>query len=169
MKKLIIALCLGTLSLQAGAQTEPALFQAADKTMMTHWVDSVFDSLSPEERIGQLFMVIADPSSNTRNMNRLLTYVKEQKIGGILYHTGNPVTQATVTNKLQETARVPLLVALDGEWGLSMRLTGTPRFPQNMMLGAIEDISLLRAYGEEVGRQCREMGIHINFAPVLAN
>ena len=167
MKKLIIALCLGTLSLQAGAQTEPALFQAADKTMMTHWVDSVFDSLSPEERIGQLFMVIADPSSNTRNMNRLLTYVKEQKIGGILYHTGNPVTQATVTNKLQETARVPLLVALDGEWGLSMRLTGTPRFPQNMMLGAIEDISLLRAYGEEVGRQCREMGIHINFAPVL--
>ena len=83
MKKLIIALCLGTLSLQAGAQTEPALFQAADKTMMTHWVDSVFDSLSPEERIGQLFMVIADPSSNTRNMNRLLTYVKEQKIGGV--------------------------------------------------------------------------------------
>lgn len=167
MKKLIIALCLTLYTGLIVAQTGPTLYLAADKVKMNQWVDSVFDALSLDQRIGQLFMVIADPASNTRNMTRLLTYVNEQKIGGILYQKGDPVTQATVTNRLQEAARVPLFVALDGEWGLSMRLYGTPRFPRNMMLGAIEDISLLRAYGEEVGRQCREMGIHINFAPVL--
>ena len=167
MKKLIIALWLMLFAGPIMAQTEPALYLAADKEKMTQWVDSVFDTLSFDERIGQLFMVIADPSTDTRNMARLLTYVNELKIGGILYHKGDPVTQATVTNQLQNAARVPLLVALDGEWGLSMRLSGTPRFPRNMMLGAIEDISLLRAYGYEIGRQCREMGIHINFAPVI--
>ena len=75
------------------------------------------------------------------------------------------MTQAEVTNRLQKASRIPMLVSLDGEWGLSMRLSGTTRFPKNMMLGAIEDNALIEEYGKEVGRQCREMGIHINFAP----
>ncbi|MBP8760501.1 MAG: glycoside hydrolase, partial [Parabacteroides sp.] len=108
MKKLIIALWLMLFAGPIMAQTEPALYLAADKEKMTQWVDSVFDTLSFDERIGQLFMVIADPATDTRNMARLLTYVNEQKIGGILYHKGDPVTQATVTNQLQNAARVPL-------------------------------------------------------------
>ena len=132
---------------------------------MNHWVDSVFDAMSYDERIGQLFMIIANPKSDTRNMQRLMRYVNEIKIGGILFHKGDPVTQAEVTNRLQKASRVPMLVSLDGEWGLSMRLSGTTRFPKNMMLGAIEDNSLITEYGKEVARQCKEMGIHINFAP----
>ncbi len=134
---------------------------------MNHWADSVFDAMSYDERIGQLFMVIANPKSDSRNMTRLMRYINEIKIGGILFHKGDPTMQAEVTNRLQKAARVPLMVSLDGEWGLSMRLSGTTRFPKNMMLGAIEDNSLIEAYGREVGRQCREMGIHINFAPAL--
>ena len=160
----ILLLCCISL-LSSGAQTVPNLYREVDQEKMNHWVDSVFDAMSYDERIGQLFMVIANPKSDNRNMQRLMRYVNEIKIGGILFHKGDPVTQAEVTNRLQKASRIPMLVSLDGEWGLSMRLSGTTRFPKNMMLGAIEDNALIEEYGKEVGRQCREMGIHINFAP----
>lgn len=168
MKKKVSLFFLGCLCvLSATAQTTPNLYRSVDPEKMNHWVDSVFDKMTTDERIGQLFMVIANPTSDTRNMQRLMRYVNEIKIGGILFHKGNPVTQAEVTNRLQKAARVPLLVSLDGEWGLSMRLSGTTRFPKNMMLGAISDNGLIREYGREVARQCKEMGIHVNFAPDL--
>ncbi|MGM9758599.1 MAG: glycoside hydrolase family 3 N-terminal domain-containing protein [Parabacteroides sp.] len=165
MKKIPLILVACLCAWIAKAQTTPNLFKQVDREQMNHWVDSVFDSMSEEERIGQLFMVIADPKSDTRNIQKLTRYIQELKIGGILFHKGNPETQAEVTNRMQKIARVPLLIALDGEWGLSMRLNGTTRFPKNMMLGAIEDNGLIEQYGAEVGRQCQEMGIHINFAP----
>lgn len=167
MKKIYILLCSCMTALSVVAQTTPNLYRAVDEAKMNHWVDSVFDAMSGDERLGQLFMVIANPKSDTRNMQRLMRYVNEIKIGGILFHKGDPVMQAEVTNRLQKASRVPMLVSLDGEWGLSMRLSGTTRFPKNMMLGAIEDNKLITEYGKEVARQCKEMGIHINFAPDL--
>lgn len=165
MRKLMYALSLFLLAVSAFGQADPTFLAQVDKAKMNHWVDSVFDAMSYDERIGQLVMVIANPKTDSRNMQRLMRYVNEIKIGGILFHKGDPVTQAEVTNRLQRASRVPLMVSLDGEWGLSMRLSGTTRFPKNMMLGAIEDNRLIEAYGQEVARQCREMGIHINFAP----
>ncbi|OAV71870.1 putative glycoside hydrolase [Bacteroidales bacterium Barb6] len=165
MKRLLTGAVCCLCVLSASGQALPELFRKADQAKMNRWADSVFAALSADERIGQLFMPVADPSADSRNMQTLLRYVKEAKIGGILFHKGNAVMQAEVTNRIQAEARVPLLVSLDGEWGLSMRLDGTTRFPKNMMLGAIEDVSLIEAYGREVGRQCNEMGIHINFAP----
>jgi beta-glucosidase-like glycosyl hydrolase/CubicO group peptidase (beta-lactamase class C family) len=167
MKKILFlfsccACCLATLS-----QVEPSLYRLTDREQMNHWADSVFDAMSYDERIGQLFMVVANPTSDRLNMQKLTRYIDSLRIGGVLFSKGAPTTQAEVTNRLQQASRVPLLIALDGEWGLSMRLSGTTRFPRNMMLGAIENDSLIALYGEEVGRQCREMGIHINFAPSL--
>lgn len=147
------------------AQRQPAMYSKADQQKMNHWVDSVYNRLSPTERVGQLFMVIANPKSDARNLQLVNRYVNELKIGGVLFHKGSPQEQALVTNKMQDASRVPLLVSLDGEWGLSMRLSNTTRFPKNMMLGAIQNDSLIYAYGQEVARQCRELGIHINFAP----
>ena len=147
------------------AHVQPALYQQADKEAMNAWVDSLFASMDEDERIGQLFMIIADVKTTNQNVQKLVRYIKEIKIGGILFHKGNPEDQAWLTNRMQEETKVPLFLSLDGDWGLSMRLSGTTRFPKNMMLGAIEDNRLIEAYGEEVGRQCREMGIHINFAP----
>ena len=167
MKKIVYGSLLCLISVCVMSQIEPALLAKADKVKMNHWVDSVFRTMSEDERIGQLLMVVANPTSDAQNMQTLEGYIRNGKIGGILFHTGNPVTQADVTNRLQRISRIPLFIALDGEWGLSMRLSGTTRFPKNMMLGAIENVSLLEEYGKEVGRQCREMGIHINFAPVL--
>ena len=92
-------------------------------------------------------------------------YVNEIQIVCLLLLTGEPPTQAEVTNRLQKASRVTMLVSLAGEWGHSMRLSGTTRFPKNMTLGAIEDNSLITDFGKEVARQCKEMGIHIYFAP----
>lgn len=165
MRKILTILLCAVCLLAGKAQTIPNMYRNVDQAKMNHWVDSVFDSMTYDERIGQLFMVIADPKSDNRNMQRLMRYVNEIKIGGILFHKGNPVTQAEVTNRLQKASRVPMFVSLDGEWGLSMRLSGTTRFPKNMMLGAIENNQLITEYGKEVARQCKEMGIQINFAP----
>lgn len=165
MRKILTMLFCAVCLLPGKAQTTPNMYRNADQAKMNHWVDSVFDTMSYDERIGQLFMVIAEPKSDNRNMQRLTRYVNDIKIGGILFHKGNPVTQAEVTNRLQKASRVPMFVSLDGEWGLSMRLSGTTRFPKNMMLGAIEDDKLITEYGKEVARQCKEMGIQINFAP----
>ncbi|MDR1555648.1 MAG: serine hydrolase [Tannerellaceae bacterium] len=167
MRERIILFFLCAFNLVGFSQTEPALYRLADQEKMNQWVDSVFDAMSYDERIGQLFMVIAEPKPDQRNMQKLMQYIDSIKIGGILFSKGIPEVQAEVSNRLQKASRFPLLIALDGEWGLSMRLSGTTRFPRNMPLGAIEDDQLIGLYGEEVGRQCREMGIHINFAPSL--
>ncbi|MDR0698073.1 MAG: serine hydrolase [Tannerella sp.] len=165
MKHILIFLSILFSLVTVKAQIMPELFASVDEKAMNHWVDSVFDSMSEDERIGQLFMIIAEPVAGTRNITKLINLVNNQKIGGILFQRGEPEAQITVTNRLQKEARIPLLIALDGEWGLSMRLSNTTRFPKNMMLGAVSDSDILEQYGEEVGRQCREMGIHVNFAP----
>ena len=161
---LLLTLCLSLATPTASAQHEPSLLRKADREKMNRWVDSVYNAMTDDERVGQLIMIIAEPKLDAANMRRLERYVSELKIGGVLFHTGDPGTQAEVTNRLQRAARLPLFIALDGEWGLSMRLRGTTRFPKNMMLGAVQDTRLIEDYGAEVARQCREMGIHINFA-----
>jgi beta-lactamase len=162
---LLLTFCLSLATPTASAQHEPSLLRKADREKMNRWVDSVYNAMTDDERVGQLIMIIAEPKLDAANMRRLERYVSELKIGGVLFHTGDPGTQAEVTNRLQRAARLPLFIALDGEWGLSMRLRGTTRFPKNMMLGAVQDTRLIEDYGAEVARQCREMGIHINFAP----
>jgi beta-glucosidase-like glycosyl hydrolase/CubicO group peptidase (beta-lactamase class C family) len=159
----IYLLGLGTFTLSA--QVIPNLYQQADHVAMNRWVDSVYATLTQEEKVGQLFMPIAEP--NKRWKGKIAGYIQHQKVGGLLFSKGTLAQQAEVTNYAQSISEVPLLIALDGEWGLSMRLTDAPKFPHNMIVGAITDDSLLTLYGREVARQCREMGIHVNFAPSL--
>lgn len=132
---------------------------------MNQWVDSIFNKMTVEEKIGQCFMITFDPVNTTANTNKVKRLIAGQKIGGLLFSKGSYSEQATFTNMAQNESKVPLFISLDGEWGLSMRLEGTTRFPKNIMLGAVTDTQLLYEYGREVGRQCREMGIQINFAP----
>ena len=176
MKKNILIVLLFLISFGVQAQKETNLMQGVDKKAMKLWVDSVFDSMSRDERIGQLFMPIVEPGGTQAENELLRKYINEYKIGGILFSkvsvngrlvNGDPVKQAEMTNFAQSVAKVPLMISLDGEWGLAMRLDKTTRFPRNIGLGAIEDDSLLYEYGREVGRQCREMGIHVNFAPTI--
>ena len=93
--------------------------------------------------------------------------VAEYKVGGLIYQESDIQSQAKLTNYAQSLATVPLLITLDGEWGPSMRLEDAPKFPRNLYLGAIGDDKLFYDYGREVARECRRVGVHVNFAPVL--
>lgn len=147
------------------AQVTTGLYEQADQQAMARWVDSVYTRMSPDEKIGQLFMPIVEPSSGWKT--RISGYIRNQKVGGLLFSKGTLVQQADITNYAQQIADIPLLIALDGEWGLSMRLTDAPSYPRNAIIGAIQDEETVKLYGREIARQCGEMGIHVNFAPSL--
>ena len=109
----------------------------------TLWADSILASLSVEERIAQLFMVAAYSNKNELHMNKITRLVKEYKIGGVMFLKGGPVRQAMFTNHLQQNSQTPLMIAIDAEWGVAMRLDSAMRFPWQMTLGAIEDTTLI--------------------------
>ena len=131
------------------------------------WVDSVFNALTEEERIAQLFMIPAFPMKDSAHMREVMCLIQEQKVGGLVFFKGSPVKQALLTNHYQSVSKIPLLIGIDGEWGVSMRLDSTPVFPRQMMMGSANDDSLVYLIGKEVGKQCRRLGIHLNFAPVV--
>jgi len=130
------------------------------------WVDSVYARLSPEQRIGQLIMAAAYSNPNQVNETELLDMIKRYQIGGVIFFKGSPQRQAEMLNTLQSASNVPLLVGIDAEWGLNMRLDSTIKFPRQMALAAFDDDSLIYEMGREIGRQCKRLGIHVNFAPV---
>ena len=145
----------------------PNLFNQVDQVAMNEWVDSVFNSMSPDARIGQLIVAAVTPAGNDATSALVKRLVTENLVGGLIYENSTINDQAAVTNLAQSLATVPLMITIDGEWGLGMRLKEVPNFPRNLILGAIDDDMLLYEYGREVARQCRRMGIQVNFAPVL--
>ncbi|MDR2628037.1 MAG: serine hydrolase [Dysgonamonadaceae bacterium] len=167
MKKIAAIILYAGMMIPAYAQKLPYLYKTVDTVRMNHWVDSVCAKMTPDEKIGQLFMLVADPNTTPANTKKMHHHITSRHIGGILFSKGSVADQAASANQYQKTSRIPLLIALDGEWGLSMRLANTTRFPRNMMLGAIADENTMERYGAEVARQCKIMGIHLNFAPVL--
>ncbi|MGM9802895.1 MAG: glycoside hydrolase family 3 protein [Muribaculaceae bacterium] len=125
----------------------------------------VMESMSMRERVAQLCMPVVkmfDVDSAKIEIDR---YVGELQVGGILFYKGACADQIALYNRAAAQAKRPLMVAIDGEWGLNMRLRNTPRFPVNMAIGAVQNLDLVGAYGAEMGRQCRRMGINVNFAP----
>ena len=145
----------------------PNMFNQVDQVAMNSWVDSVFNSLSPEARIGQLIVAAVTPSSNDATREQVRRLVTKNLVGGLIYENSTMSAQVEVTNLAQSLATVPLMITIDGEWGLGMRLKEVPDFPRNLILGAVDNDMLLYEYGREVARQCRRMGIQVNFAPVL--
>ena len=137
-----------------------------------HWADSVYNSLSDTQRIAQLMVV----RLSSMDGNRKITFLDKQvdsllmqyNIGGLVIFQGSPVYQATILNQLQAKAKTPLLMCIDAEWGLGMRIIDSVLpLPRQMMLGAMQDASIVHRYGQVVAEQCRRMGIHVNYAPVV--
>lgn len=158
-------MALSVFSVSGQTKIEPTLLNKADRVEMDAWVDSVFNRMSMDERIGQLITIHVSGQNTAANRQGIVDLVRNIHAGGILFLKSTLDNQAELTNLAQNNAKIPLLVSADAEWGLSMRLEKTTRFPKNMMLGAIRDDSLLYMYGKEVARQCKEMGIHVSFAP----
>lgn len=142
------------------------LLERSQSPECDEWVDSVFSTLTPRQRIAQLFCPVVDPTKGETSSAVIRRYAGDLGFGGLLFRRGSVSDYASMINLAQSRAKVPVMITLDGEWGLAMRVGNTPKFPYNMALGAISDMRLLEEFGAEVARECKEMGIQVNFAPV---
>ncbi len=138
-----------------------------DTELEKKWVDSIYSSLTFEEKVGQLFVIPAYSNKDETHFKELEKLIEENKVGGILFLQGSAVKQAKLTNRLQSKSKIPLFITIDAEWGLNMRLDSTYKYPYNMTLGAIRDLKLIEKVGENMGKECKKIGVHFNFAPVL--
>ena len=165
--RIYVLLCFWMSMTWVCAQTPQILTRGkADSQECKEWVESRLAKMTLKEKIGQLFIHTVPLHDTEANRKNIRNAIKEYKIGGILFSDGKVVNQVTLTNYAQELADIPLMITFDGEWGLNMRLKEIPAFSRNRVMGCIQDNELLYEYGKEVARQFREIGVHVNFAPV---
>lgn len=167
MKYLLLAGFAVLFSFPVFSQERNPLIVKDDFQNQKKWVDSIYENMTIEEKMGQLFMVdifSSDPKAKTDKIKNLIS---NYHIGGVIFSKGGPVRQAKLNNEFQDLAKVPLMIGMDAEWGLAMRLDSTYAFPWNMTLGAIKDNKIIQKVGKRIGEQSKRLGVHINFAPVV--
>ena len=138
----------------------------SDKIEQEVWVDSIYNSLSIDQKIGQLFTIWVATKQGPEKMDEVSSIIKKNHLGGLIFSLGNINDQAKYTNEFQSISKVPLLIGMDAEWGIGMRLDDAFSFPYNMTLGALNDNSLIYRVGKRIGVHAKRIGVHINFAPV---
>lgn len=151
--------------IQSFGQTDPLV--TMDSTAQKTWVESQYNAMSLQERVGQLFMVSIASNQDKAATDKIKNLVKQEGIGGVIFSSGTPIAQAKLTNAYQSESKVPLLIGTDAEWGMAMRLDSTYAFPWNMTLGAIQDSTIVEKVGHQIGKHAKRLGVHINFAPDL--
>ena len=167
MKKLFITiLTLFFFNFLSAQEFYPLLLEK-DQTNQKKWVDSIYNSMSIHEKVGQLFMVDVFSKDSKDKTDLINSLIKDYYIGGIIFSKGGPVRQAKLSNQYQKISKTPLLMAMDAEWGLAMRLDSTFAYPWNMTLGAIADNKIVYDIGKQIGAHVKRMGMHINFSPVV--
>jgi len=145
-------------------------FLWAQNSPAQKWVDSVFASLTPDQRIAQLMVVRLSERTSTGILfydKKVTELVKKYNIGGVCLFQGNPTLQAATVNSLQAIAKTPIMMCIDGENGLGMRFDSIIPLNRQMMMGAVQDETIIYNYGKLVGEQCKRAGIHVNYAPVV--
>jgi beta-glucosidase-like glycosyl hydrolase len=141
--------------------------QNRSKLTLDQWVDSVFNSLTPEQRIAQLMVIRAHSNLGSDHVAKVTSDIQQYNVGALCFFQGGPVRQANLTNFYQAIAKTPLMITIDGEWGVGMRLDSATKFPYQLTLGAMDDQRLVYEMGLAVGEQCKRLGIHVNYAPVV--
>ena len=131
------------------------------------WVDSIYSSMTLKEKVGQLFVIQAFSNKNKNHKDNIINIIRNNNIGGIIFSKGSAHKQVDLTNDFQSESSIPLLIGMDAEWGLNMRLDSTFSFPWNMTLGAIKDNNLIRQVGRSIANHCKRIGVNFNFAPVV--
>jgi len=167
MRYLVPLLVCCFLSVPVFGQTADHPLAHKDLFLQKKWVDSMYTQMSLEEKVGQLFMSRAFSNQSQAEENRVAKLINEYHIGGLIFSSGGPVRQAKLNNLYQAISKTPLLIGMDAEWGLSMRLDSTYAFPYNMTLGAITDLKLIEKTGYQIGEHSKRIGVHFNFAPVV--
>lgn len=167
MKKILSGVLLTLICFSGFSQEVNPLIVEGDFLKQKKWVDSIYDNMTVDEKFGQLFMVDLFSSDPQSKINRIKDLIKHYHIGGVIFSKGGPVRQAKINNEFQAMSKIPLMIGMDAEWGLSMRLDSTYAFPWNMTLGAIQDNKIVEEVGKRIGEHAKRMGVHINFAPVV--
>ncbi len=174
MRNTLAILCLVLLSyvpihVNSSVSQEIATNLNYDRVEEQRWVDSIFQTLTLDEKIGQLITIRAHSNKGSSHIPEVEGLIRRYKVGGVCFFQGTPQKQAELTNRYQKLAtKVPIMVSMDAEWGLGMRMRkSTISFPRQLMLGAIQDNSLIYELGEQVADQCKRLGVHVNFAPVV--
>ncbi|NOT51476.1 MAG: serine hydrolase [Chitinophagaceae bacterium] len=147
----------------------PSVLSAQYKSKLTkeQWVDSVFNSLDDKEKIAQLMVIRAHSNLGADHIAKVTKDIEKYNVGALCFFQGGPIRQANLTNFYQSIAKTPLMVTIDGEWGLGMRLDSVADFPYQLTLGAMDDQNLVYRMGLAVGEQCKRIGVHVNYAPVV--
>ena len=164
-KKIFVFITLVFVQIISAQQLDP--LRTTDAAKQTIWVDSIMNSMTIDEKIGQLFMVQAYSNRDEKHKEFITKMIKDHHVGNLIFMQGTPQKQAVLNNEYQSKAKIPLLIGFDGEWGLDMRLKNTYRFPWNMTLGAVKNNASIEEFGKHLGEHCKRLGIHINFAPVV--
>lgn len=141
--------------------------QYKSKLSAKQWTDSVFKSLSDDEKIAQLMVIRAHSNLGADHVAKVVNDIRQYNVGALCFFQGGPVRQANLTNLYQSIAKTPLMVTIDGEWGLGMRLDSVAKYPYQLTLGALDDQNLVYRMGLAVGEQCKRIGVHVNYAPVV--
>lgn len=166
MKKLtLLIVALHVCSMPFAQQKSPFMPNPGDMECRNR-IEKYMSEMTLKEKVGQLLVYTMNPLTDKKTMSLARDAVNKYKVGAILFSDGTPEGQAVLTNYIQSISAIPVMMASDGEWGPVARLANTPASPLNAVLGCIEDNSLIEAYGRDVARQFRELGIHVNFAPV---
>ncbi len=167
MKKILLVFILLFSSTQIFSQERNPLIVKEDFQNQKKWVDSIYESMSLQEKVGQLFMADIFSSDPQEKIDKIKDLISNYYIGGVIFSKGGPRRQAKLNNEFQKLSKVHLMVGMDAEWGLAMRLDSTYAFPWNMTLGAIEDNKIIEKIGKRIGEQSKRLGVHVNFAPVV--
>ena len=167
MKKLFSILLVLFFSFTGISQQIYPLLVENDQLNQKKWVDSIYNAMTLKEKVGQLFMVDVFSSDPKSKNDKIDSLIKNQHIGGIIFSKGGPKRQAKLNNHYQNISKTPLIMAMDAEWGLAMRLDSTFAYPWNMTLGAITNNEIIYKIGKQIGEHTKRIGMHINFSPVV--
>ena len=136
-------------------------------TERERWINEQLEQMTVRQQIAQLFVVHFHPPAGEAHVQQRMAEIRDEQVGGVIIGWVEPTQGARYINEMQSQVRVPLLVVMDAEWGISMRVDSVIRFPQQLTLGAIQDLDLIYQTGLEIARQCRIFGVHMNFAPIV--
>lgn len=141
--------------------------QYHSKLSANNWVDSVFKTLSKKEKIAQLIVIRAHSNLGAGHVQQVSDLIQKYNVGALCWFQGGPIRQANLNNYYQSIAKTPLMMTIDAEWGVGMRLDSVTKFPYQLTLGALSNDQLIYEMGKLIGEQCRRMGVHVNYAPVV--
>lgn len=167
IKSKITCLIILVFSLKITAQYQPKNLSKEGLKKANEWVDKTYNSLSQDEKLGQLFIVALYTNRGEDYINNVRNIVTNEKIGGLILMQDDAAREINLVNEFQKTSKVPLMIGMDAEWGLFQRIATAHKFPWAMTLGAIQDKNLIKEMAAKIAEDCKRMGINWDFAPVV--